>query len=1167
MADDPLDQAEEDVTATVGDVLDEVAAEFAASLADATELVAARFSVSRISRMFTGRMPRIVRRLLGVAEQGVDQAAADVDAAPPEGWDDLPARYDDGTLPEPMSAYVETTEHLLRAVGDRLAEVAREELAAGVDAGEDIDQLRDRLAARFAREGGQLGPGREQLISRTEAARAWNTGTLEVGRALTGPDRPIVKQWRTRRDPLVRDTHDAVDGQLRLLDEPFTVAGVSMQAPGDPTAPAAEVCNCRCRLVLEKAPAAASAAPAAPAVPWRDPAFTPEAAAILATWDNPFHRPRVPAQSQAASAGPAFESTVQAAAVEHTGAMIALLPTAEDAERLALDGDGAEPAEELHVTLWYLGEGAPWTEDQRNELIGNVRAEAANLAPFTANIFGANHWNPGSDSPSWVWAVGDNRDTPDDTPSLAEVQGAATYALENTHERPDVPTQHSPWSPHVCAAYSADTWPLEPMTERVGEIHFDRIRVAFAGEHTDIPLGTGNEEQEKPMNDPTAAAPAVLAEAPPEIRTWSNPDDTALAFEDTETGDGRVFTPGALKWESGPWPLQYADEMLMGHQGAELAGAIDTVSRDANRITGSGPLYLNRPAGADAVELLEQGAPLGVSVDLDNVSVQFVDRTIQAGDEVIYASAVLPTASVLSMEDGSVLLSTAVTERWTASGVAFTRSRTDMQLMTDARGGVTAAAIVKAFGSGVLTAAAGDASDPDVGVVVHEENAGDFLMRITDARFRGATLVAMPAYADARIVLDPVEETAAARPAPTILAASADTLERVIAYVTTCPAAVGPRGVSKALGVSMTTARNCLTTAARDGRLVRLAAGLYAAPCSLPEGLPVTAAAETPEHGVPAGMAELEASAWRTMQDADPMPAEWFREPTAEELPPGSGGVHYREGRVFGWVAQAGEPHAGFPGRRLTIESLGRIDLSHFLRARFALDDGNTVRVGAFTMNVPHNRDGAECNDEVCQFDDSRTVAGIVTVGMSKGGMWFSGAAAPWLSEWDRHVFNACQPSYHLKQARTGGKGWELRAVLSVPVPGHSSPLVATAVTERANLALAASAAYADIADSLSTDTVDTGDTVSTPGGVHAAGLPGQRGDTMSTDLDLDAVTAALLSDGNIVDRLVDALAERTAARQAERRAEIEALSASMALTPDEITASATPAAPQEGTH
>src|SRR5690606_18168715 len=124
---------------------------------------------------------------------------------------------------------------------------------------------------------------------------------------------------------------------------------------------------------------------------------------------------------------------------------------------------------------------------------------------------------------------------------------------------------------------------------------------------------------------------------------------------------------------------------------------------------------------------------------------------------------------------------------------------------------------------------------------------------------------------------------------------------------------------------------------------------------------------------------------------------------------------------------------------------------------RFLLDDGTYAKVGAFTMNVGHHRDGAECETAACQWDDTRTVAGIVTVGMSEGGLWFSGAAAPWLSEWDRMVFAACQPSYHMRQERNGQ--WSLRAVLSVPVPGHPSKLAASAVIGRANLALTASAA------------------------------------------------------------------------------------------------------------
>lgn len=297
---------------------------------------------------------------------------------------------------------------------------------------------------------------------------------------------------------------------------------------------------------------------------------------------------------------------------------------------------------------------------------------------------------------------------------------------------------------------------------------------------------------------------------------------------------------------------------------------------------------------------------------------------------------------------------------------------------------------------------------------------------------------------------------------------------------------------------------------------MRLAAGLYVGASSMPEGPAATASAHARgADGDDPALTELVASAWTAMRDLPPMPSEWFAEPTEEELPPGSGGVHYSNGRIYGWVAQAGEPHAGFANRRLTIDSLGDIDTTHFLRARFALDDGTFVKIGAFTMNVGHDRDGAECNDVKCQFDDSRTVAGLVTVGMNERGMWFSGAMAPWLSEWDRRVFLGCQPSYHMKKGDNGR--WQLRAVLSVPVPGHSSPLLAAAV-ERGNLALAASAAAV----------LDSPDTV-----------PGHAPDNV----------AALLDNPEFLDGLQAALARR----DTERRQEVEAMAAAV-LAPTDTT-------------
>ncbi|MFD4314998.1 ADP-ribosyltransferase [Streptomyces sp. NPDC058548] len=265
--DDQLDAEEAAFTEAVAQALTETADEFADAVQDATELVAARFSVGRIARMWGNRTRGLVRRLLGTAETAATAAAEDVDAELPDGWDNLPARYDDDTLPEGLGQYVTTTEHLLRAVGDRLAEVARSELAAGVDAGEDIDQLKARLRAAFSRAGAQFGPAREQRIGQTEASRAWNTSTLAAAQAATGPDRPVVKQWVTRHDAKVRSAHDAVDGQIQLLAEPFTVGGVEMQTPGDPSAPPALVVNCRCRLAVAPELSAAAFEAKVPARP------------------------------------------------------------------------------------------------------------------------------------------------------------------------------------------------------------------------------------------------------------------------------------------------------------------------------------------------------------------------------------------------------------------------------------------------------------------------------------------------------------------------------------------------------------------------------------------------------------------------------------------------------------------------------------------------------------------------------------------------------------------------------------------------------------------------------------------------------------------------------------------------------------------------------------
>ncbi|KUN37682.1 hypothetical protein AQJ30_15470 [Streptomyces longwoodensis] len=1125
-----LDQAEQDVADEVRQVLDEVAAEISRELATAMEIVAARFSLSAIGRMWRARMPRLVRRLLGVAEQAAQQAATDSGQTLPDGWTDLPERHDQGDeLPASLGSYVTDTEHLLRAVGDRLTAAAVAELAAGLDAGEDIPALRARLREAFSREGAELGEMREERIARTEATRAWNAATLAAGQALTAPDRPLVKQWVTRHDARVRHAHNDVDGALRLVDEAFTVGGLPMRYPGDPLAPAALTVNCRC--VLRLAPEQRTASVGVKDRP-RPSVSESKADRVRRQIGD---RMGLPASLLVGPADRRPAPTLTAAATTHTGAMIALIPAEEDAQRLALE-DG-ELADELHCTLMFLGDADDWSSEQRVSLAESV-TDYAQTAPIAAHVFGAAHWNPHGDEPVWVWSVGDDRDNRDpDALTLQDMRYAAAYAVFDALEPlPEIPDQHSSWHPHVTAIYSADTDRFADLIDRVGPIRFDRLRVAFAGEHVDIPLALA---QEEPMADSIQAE--AVEPAPPPVRTWTTPDDSALAYEGRRTGDGRIFAEGALRWDTGPWPLNYADRLGQAHEGARLAGAIAELGRDGDRLTGRGPMYPTTEAGWEVCSLLDQQPPaaLGVSVDLDDVSIQVVDNTATDGDdedEPLMLAASFASASIIRLDDGAWQITAQTRPEVTASGVELTHSTRTISVFTSSGGAISRATARQVFGA-QLTAAADD-PDPEDGVVVHEETAGDYLLRITDARVRGATLVSIPAFADARIVLDPPEQMASA---PAVAAASGDEHDQVVAYVCSSPTPVTAREVSEALGLDPAAVHSHFARALEAGRIVRIARGQYVGASTLPEGDIAASSELTDEqraavealdaryeqHG-----AQLVASALRVVQAREPFPAAWFREPTEEELPPDSGGVHVVDGRAYGWVAQAGVPHE-LHGRKVTIEKLAKrgIDTSYFLRTKLQLDDGSTVAVGPMTMNVGHHRDGFECETDVCQFDDSRTVGAVVTVGINERGMWFSGAAGEWLSAWDSLVYRACQPSYHMTQARDGS--WQLKAVLSVPSPGHPSRLAASAqqpgleqvaaVIDRSNIAITAAAAALE-----EPATADTG-----PEPVHERTV-----ESPATDV---GALATVLADPDALDGLAAAL-ERRLSERAAARAEAEQL-------------------------
>lgn len=179
---------------------------------------------------------------------------------------------------------------------------------------------------------------------------------------------------------------------------------------------------------------------------------------------------------------------VVAAAEVHTGAMIALVPTDADSKRLALKD--FEPPDQLHLTLVYLGDAADISETARESIITAVKRYAQ--SSITSKAFAVNVFNPTDDEPALVLGVGN-----EGGPALEElrsnifssVRGISGFTLAENH---------SPWIPHVTLAYAKVVTRslLGEAISRVGPITFDRIRVAFGGENTDIPLDLEDEVEE-----------------------------------------------------------------------------------------------------------------------------------------------------------------------------------------------------------------------------------------------------------------------------------------------------------------------------------------------------------------------------------------------------------------------------------------------------------------------------------------------------------------------------------------------------------------------------------------------------------------------------------------------------------------------------------------------
>lgn len=111
-------------------------------------------------------------------------------------------------------------------------------VAIGAQAPSDAISAIDRLVAG--------GRGRAITIVRTELGRVFSTATQErleqASKSLPG----LKKQWRRSGKIHSRPEHDAADGQVRDVGEPFLVGGIALMYPRDPAGPPSATINCGC---------------------------------------------------------------------------------------------------------------------------------------------------------------------------------------------------------------------------------------------------------------------------------------------------------------------------------------------------------------------------------------------------------------------------------------------------------------------------------------------------------------------------------------------------------------------------------------------------------------------------------------------------------------------------------------------------------------------------------------------------------------------------------------------------------------------------------------------------------------------------------------------------------------------------------------------------------
>lgn len=645
---------------------------------------------------------------------------------------------------------------------------------------------------------------------------------------------------------------------------------------------------------------------------------------------------------------------------KRTGGMIALVPSDEDIERLTVDG--GEPAEDLHLTLVFLGDDITMLDDEARDKITSIAQRYVN-GVIDADAFAVNIFNPhkidSDGSPGGCVVLGVGRGD-----GLVELRSNIVSALGGLGGF-ELPEQHEPWVPHITLKYTNDFSDVGGLTDRVGPVTFDRLRVALGSDVTDIPLEggivptSGEDNVAMAMVELTKERDVSAPGGGHNLRDyWVRGPGAAEIGWGTDGSfkrcvaklSSKVKNPQGLcaeyhKAATGEWPAEKGVESAVTTKtAAGGTGGAPTPAKNKNTECPTG--YHRMPDGtcmsdADMYDYVLR-AQFGTSLEAFHGNT-FAGDTDQPGDE--------PWEGVLvveGIESGDSRLFNLGSLDWAelplplqyqpANIGGHNGSVTVGEITHLARkknqvygwGNIFGTALTSEYGDGIrnnmrvggVSVDVDKVKDADVELIYPEAAAdgggGIFakpeLTIFNRGRIRGATLVAFPAFVEAKLKL---------------------------------------------------TTAEAVTTASAD--------------CGCGDD------------SIDDMADEIVVAAAHTITIPDLPPAHWFDEPTDVQL---NGALTITdEGRVFAIVAPADTTHRNHP-----VKVPRNLDFARFHKGETIVEGGGRVVTGVITADCGHapTENYGTLNNRLQHYDNSCSVLANVRVGYGRDGhIWAAGALNP----------------------------------------------------------------------------------------------------------------------------------------------------------------------------